>query len=117
MGLASGAFIAGLFGMNLHSSLEMAPYAFWSTSLFAAGLVAFVTIGGLRKVRKLRRIGLASGAFGDLSAVHSNTHGYSKKALYYEKSQRRLRDRQERSYAKQMQRKTGGRALNYDSLP
>lgn len=119
MGLASGAFIAGLFGMNLHSSLETTPYAFWSTSIIAAGLVILVTIGGLRKVKKLRRIGLASGGFGDhhYSTVQSGLHGYSKKSLYYEKSQRRQRDRQERNYAKQMQRKSGAKPVNYENLP
>ena len=116
MGLASGAFIAGLFGMNLHSSLETAPYAFWSTSVLAAGLVGLVTVAGLRKVKKLRRIGLASGSFGDYQPMIQSAHGYSKKALYYDKSQKRMRDRQERIYAKQMYRKTGGKPLNYEGL-
>lgn len=103
--------------MNLHSSLETAPYAFWSTSVLAAGLVAVVTFIGLRRVKKLRRIGLSSGGFGDYqSMVQSGPHGYSKKALYYDKAQKRTRDRQERNYAKQMYRKTGGKPLNYEGL-
>lgn len=85
LGLTSGALIAGLFGMvrpplpltlppsqptltiplpspfcsqNLTSRLEVAPYAFPLISLGAFGFAGAVTVVGLAKLRRLRRIGL-----------------------------------------------------------
>lgn len=114
--------IAGLFGMNvrcraleeetqllnltlrqLHSSLETTPYAFWATSGLAFTLVCVVTVGGLRKVYSLRRIGLGQGVFGDYQTAWSN-HAISdiqgRKALYYERSRRKRQEKQERELAK-----------------
>ena len=139
MGLASGAFIAGLFGMNLHSSLEVTPYAFWITTGLAGGLVGLVTVGGLRRVTRLRRIGLGQGVFGEYAhpALLPHQHGgqtqlqqqqqlggnkglvdgYGKKALYYERSARKRREKQDKEYARLLHSKkwgAHGKAISYD---
>ncbi|CAD6577059.1 MAG: magnesium ion transporter [Cyphobasidiales sp. Tagirdzhanova-0007] len=101
MGLASGAFIASLFGMNLHTSLETHPSAFWVTTGLAGGLVAMVTLAGLRRVYRLRKIGLGQGVFGEYAPVPQQGpfaaraalgNGYGRQGLYYGKGRVAKRD-------------------------
>ncbi|KAF9057174.1 hypothetical protein BJ165DRAFT_1418907 [Panaeolus papilionaceus] len=60
LGVGSGALIAGLFGMNLMSHLEAHPYGFYAMSGLATGLAALVAFAGLRKLAKIRKIGLST---------------------------------------------------------
>ncbi|GAA5922892.1 hypothetical protein JCM1841_003773 [Sporobolomyces salmonicolor] len=57
LGLTAGAMIAALFGM-LTSHLESTPYSFPVVTLFAFASAGLVTGFGLRKLRRLRKIGL-----------------------------------------------------------
>lgn len=60
LGIGTGAMVAGLFGMNLTTSLEETPYAFVVVSGAAtlAGLMAFLY--GSKVLRKVRHISLVS---------------------------------------------------------
>ncbi|KAK4048831.1 magnesium ion transporter [Microbotryomycetes sp. JL221] len=58
LGLTSGALIAGLFGMNLPTSLEDHPFAFPVVATMSFALAGFVTLFGLRRLRQMRRVGL-----------------------------------------------------------
>jgi len=60
MGIGVGALVAGLFGMNLESHMEHAPYAFAATSALAVLISTTVTWTGLRKLAKLRKVGLST---------------------------------------------------------
>nr|GAT46673.1 inner membrane magnesium transporter MRS2 [Mycena chlorophos] len=60
MGLGSGALIAGLFGMNLTSKVETHPWAFYGTSGFAVLLAIMVASAGLRRLAKIRKVGLSN---------------------------------------------------------
>ncbi|KAL8287403.1 hypothetical protein RQP46_003261 [Phenoliferia psychrophenolica] len=57
LGLTSGALIAGLFGM-LATQLEDHPYAFASVTLSAFAFAGLVTVVGLRRLRRMRKVGL-----------------------------------------------------------
>lgn len=60
LGIGTGALVAGLFGMNLTTSLEETPYAFAIVSGAAAftGLLTFLY--GAKVLRKVRHISLVS---------------------------------------------------------
>ncbi|KAJ7249458.1 Mg2+ transporter protein cora-like protein [Mycena rebaudengoi] len=60
MGIGSGALVAGLFGMNLTSHLEGHPVAFYGMTGFAMALAAMVGISGLRRLAKIRKVGLSN---------------------------------------------------------
>ncbi|KAJ6608245.1 hypothetical protein B0H10DRAFT_2068749 [Mycena sp. CBHHK59/15] len=60
MGIGSGALIAGLFGMNLTSHIESHPLAFYGMTGFATMLAAMVAWTGLRKLAKIRKVGLSN---------------------------------------------------------
>ncbi|KAJ3524023.1 hypothetical protein NMY22_g11185 [Coprinellus aureogranulatus] len=62
LGIGTGALIAGLFGMNLTNHLESHPYGFYAFSAAATGLAFFVAWAGLRRLSKIRKVGLASTA-------------------------------------------------------
>jgi magnesium transporter len=60
LGIGTGAMMAGLFGMNLTSGLESAPYAFvaiTSSTALAALLVYLYSSRVLRKVRHVALVG------------------------------------------------------------
>ncbi|KAI5477158.1 hypothetical protein MNV49_006814 [Pseudohyphozyma bogoriensis] len=57
LGLTSGALVAGLFGM-LTSTLETTPYAFPIVTAFAFSFAGLVSIIGLRRLRKMRKVAL-----------------------------------------------------------
>ncbi|KAF5340238.1 hypothetical protein D9611_007871 [Ephemerocybe angulata] len=59
-GIGTGALVAGLFGMNLTSHLETNPYGFYVLSGVASGLALLVAFVGLRKLAKIRKVGLSS---------------------------------------------------------
>lgn len=83
--------------------METTPYAFWVTSGLAFTLVCVVTMGGLRRVYRLRRIGLGQGVFGDYHSAwpgQTLSEGYGRKALYYERTRRKRQEKQERENAK-----------------
>ncbi|TEB29971.1 cora-domain-containing protein [Coprinellus micaceus] len=60
LGIGTGALVAGLFGMNLTSHLETHPYGFYALSTASAGLALFVAWTGLRRLSKIRKVGLSS---------------------------------------------------------
>ncbi|KAH7908649.1 Mg2+ transporter protein cora-like protein [Hygrophoropsis aurantiaca] len=60
MGLGTGALVAGLFGMNLQSHMEDMPYAFVSMSIFSAAIALLVAWAGLRRLAKIRKVGLSN---------------------------------------------------------
>ncbi|MBW0502426.1 hypothetical protein O181_042141 [Austropuccinia psidii MF-1] len=58
MGLGLGAFTAGLFGMNLRTSLESHPHAFSIVTGFSMIAVFIAVALGWRRLHRLRRVGL-----------------------------------------------------------
>jgi magnesium transporter len=60
MGLGVGALLAGLFGMNLPNHLEEDPWAFAAVALVSALASAAVAGSGLRRLAKIRKVGLSS---------------------------------------------------------
>lgn len=61
MGISAGTLWAGLFGMNLKSGLEEGDYAFLTISGIAMVAVAITGGLGLRRLERLRRVGLGMG--------------------------------------------------------
>ena len=64
LGVSAATLFVGLFGMNLTSHLEENPHAFYVMSGIAYVMAALVAAGGLRRLAKLRRIGLSVGGTG-----------------------------------------------------
>ncbi|KAF7348605.1 Magnesium transporter [Mycena venus] len=60
MGIGSGAMVAGLFGMNLMSHVETHPWAFYGMTGFATALATVVACSGLRRLAKIRKVGLSN---------------------------------------------------------
>ncbi|KAF9003336.1 hypothetical protein BDQ17DRAFT_1242170 [Cyathus striatus] len=60
LGIGTGALIAGLFGMNLTSHMEAHPYAFYIMTAFSGGAALLVALTGLRKLAKIRKVGLSN---------------------------------------------------------
>lgn len=58
MGIGVGALLAGLFGMNLLSHFEGNTYAFYIISGTCLGIAGIVITGGLRRLARIRKIGL-----------------------------------------------------------
>ncbi|KZO98517.1 Mg2+ transporter protein cora-like protein [Calocera viscosa TUFC12733] len=63
LGVGIGSVGAALFGMNLRSHLEDSPLAFWLVTGTAVAAAATVSMIGLSKLARLRRIGIGSGKF------------------------------------------------------
>ncbi|CCV00531.1 unnamed protein product [Malassezia sympodialis ATCC 42132] len=59
LGVSAATLFVGLFGMNLTSHLEEHPHAFYVMSVVAYIMAAVVTVGGLRLLSRMRRIGLS----------------------------------------------------------
>jgi magnesium transporter len=64
MGLGGGALIASLFGMNLTTGLENNPYSFGVATVSCGVIAVAISVYALRRLKRLRKVGLASGAFG-----------------------------------------------------
>ncbi|EJD05505.1 cora-domain-containing protein [Fomitiporia mediterranea MF3/22] len=64
LGIGTGALIAGLFGMNLQSHLEESHWAFVGMSAFATSVSLLIAWLGLRRLAKIRKVGLSSSANG-----------------------------------------------------
>ncbi|KAF8156851.1 magnesium transporter [Crassisporium funariophilum] len=60
LGVGSGALVAGLFGMNLLSHMETHAYAFYAMTGLATSLAVVVAWAGLRKLARIRKVGLSS---------------------------------------------------------
>jgi hypothetical protein len=66
-----------------------------------------VTMYGLRRVFRLRRIGLGQGVFGDYNTGFQSgglSEGYGRKAIYYERTRRKRQEKAEREMTKQLLR-------------
>ncbi len=61
MGISAGTLWAGLFGMNLKSHMEELDWAFAGVSGVAFGAVLLTAGIGLRRLERLRKVGLAQG--------------------------------------------------------
>ncbi|KZT61649.1 Mg2+ transporter protein [Calocera cornea HHB12733] len=61
LGVGIGSVGAALFGMNLRSHLEDKPWAFWLVTGIAVVAAGTVSVVGLSKLARLRRIGIGSG--------------------------------------------------------
>ncbi|WFD24494.1 Inner membrane magnesium transporter MRS2 [Malassezia equina] len=59
LGVSAATLFVGLFGMNLTSHLEEHAHAFYIMSVIAYIMAAVVTVGGLRLLARMRRIGLS----------------------------------------------------------
>ncbi|PVG00729.1 Mg2+ transporter protein cora-like protein [Serendipita vermifera] len=59
MGLGAGALFAGLFGMNLANWMEDSFAAFLGAAGIAIGLAIGLAWAGIRRLNKLRRVGLS----------------------------------------------------------
>lgn len=59
MGISAGTLWAGLFGMNLKSHMEELDWAFAGVSAVAFGAVVLTAGVGLRRLERLRKVGLA----------------------------------------------------------
>ncbi|KAJ7863838.1 cora-domain-containing protein [Mycena olivaceomarginata] len=59
MGIGSGAMVAGLFGMNV-ATLRTHPWAFYGMTGFATALTIVVASTGLRRLAKIRKVGLSN---------------------------------------------------------
>lgn len=59
MGLGAGALFAGLFGMNLRNEMEESVLAFGTASSIAVGLAIVLAWAGMRKLDRIRRVGLS----------------------------------------------------------
>lgn len=61
LGVSFATLFVGLFGMNLTSHLEAHPLAFYVASGAAYLMALVVTVVGLCRLRRMRRVGLAVG--------------------------------------------------------
>jgi magnesium transporter len=61
LGLATGTFIAGLYGMNLKNYLEEAAVGFGGVTAFSVVLSIVVCGYGLVKLRKVQRVKMSVG--------------------------------------------------------
>ncbi|KAK0482403.1 cora-domain-containing protein [Armillaria novae-zelandiae] len=59
-GVGTGAFLASLLGMNLTNHFENHPWAFYGMTGFSSIIAGCVAWAGLRKLARMRKIGLAS---------------------------------------------------------
>ncbi|KAJ1932345.1 magnesium ion transporter, partial [Kickxella alabastrina] len=55
VGLSTGTFLSGLFGMNLVNTLESHPDAFFAVSTIAFLAIVTLTLAGLRAMGKVLR--------------------------------------------------------------
>lgn len=55
VGLSTGTFLSGLFGMNLINTMEQSPNAFFIVSAIAFTGIATLTVTGLRAMRQVLR--------------------------------------------------------------
>ena len=79
LGVSAATLFVGLFGMNLTSHLEEHPHAFYLMSGVAYVMALLVSVAGLRRLARLRRIGLSVGgsstaAFGAQSPRKPDAH-------------------------------------------
>ena len=64
IGIGSGAFIAGLFGMNLKTTMEESDMAFMGVTGFSSLVAMVICLWGLHKLRKIQRVSMWDGKRG-----------------------------------------------------
>ncbi|KIY63599.1 cora-domain-containing protein [Cylindrobasidium torrendii FP15055 ss-10] len=74
-GVGTGAFIASLLGMNLTNHFEEHVWAFYGMTGISTTIVIIMSFMGLRKLAKMRRVGLSS------TFVNRNGNGKPKRWL------------------------------------
>ncbi|PKI85264.1 Inner membrane magnesium transporter MRS2 [Malassezia vespertilionis] len=98
LGVSTSTLFVGLFGMNLTSHLEEDPYAFYILSGIAYVMAIAVVVAGLRRLSKLRRIGLSSSAsFDNKPDEHHISHA---RAWWWRENQFRVIRRERNSAMK-----------------
>ncbi|CCM01214.1 uncharacterized protein FIBRA_03262 [Fibroporia radiculosa] len=60
MGIGIGTLVAGMFGMNLKSHIEDNTYAFAIMSVFSVVIALVFSWTGLRRLARIRKVGLAT---------------------------------------------------------
>lgn len=58
IGIGSGAFIAGLFGMNLKTAMEESEMAFLGVTGFSSLVAMIICLVGLHKLRAIQRVSM-----------------------------------------------------------
>lgn len=58
IGIGSGAFIAGLFGMNLKTTMEESEMAFAGVTGFSSLVAMIICLVGLHKLRAIQRVSM-----------------------------------------------------------
>ena len=58
IGIGSGAFIAGLFGMNLKTAMEESEMAFIGVTGFSSLVAMIICLVGLHKLRAIQRVSM-----------------------------------------------------------
>lgn len=58
IGIGSGAFIAGLFGMNLKTAMEESEIAFLGVTGFSSLVAMIICLVGLHKLRAIQRVSM-----------------------------------------------------------
>ena len=58
IGIGSGAFIAGLFGMNLKTAMEESEMAFIGVTGFSSLVAIIICLVGLHKLRAIQRVSM-----------------------------------------------------------
>lgn len=78
LGIASGAFIAGLYGMNLKNFMEESDFGFIGVTTWSFVFAAVVCWYGLKKLRKVQRVSMWGergsndrGSWRDVSPMHA----------------------------------------------
>lgn len=64
IGIGSGAFIAGLFGMNLKNTMEESDMAFLGVTGFSGLVAVGICLWGLHKLRIIQRVSMWGGERG-----------------------------------------------------
>jgi magnesium transporter len=67
LGIGSGAFIAGLYGMNLKNFLEESDFGFLGVTAWSFAFAALICTLGLHKLRKVQRVSMWGGERGPRS--------------------------------------------------
>lgn len=72
IGIGSGAFIAGLFGMNLKTTMEESEVAFLGVTGFSSLVAMVICLWGLQKLRKIQRVSMWGGERGQQNQASLN---------------------------------------------
>lgn len=90
LGIGSGTFVAGLYGMNLKNFMEESDFAFWGVSGWAFVFSAIICAYGLHKLRRTQRLtmwgesGSQEGKRGWMSVGKQSSGSHSSAAKFHQ---------------------------------